>query len=144
MTTPAVRLSEVFKAYGEVPAACSVDVALAPAEIVTVIGPSGCGKSTLLRLIAGLERPDSGCIEVAGETMADERRFVPPEKRRVGLVFQDNALFPHLDVARNVGFGLAGWSPRPGETAGAAATSAQPSRAASSTWRTSRPGARCA
>lgn len=110
MTTPAVRLAEVFKAYGDVPAACAVDVALAPAEIVTVIGPSGCGKSTLLRLIAGLERPDSGCIEVAGERMADERRFVPPEKRRVGLVFQDNALFPHLDVARNVGFGLAGWS----------------------------------
>lgn len=110
MTTPAVRLTGVDKSYGHVPAAQAVDLSLAPAEIVTVIGPSGCGKSTLLRLIAGLERPDAGCVQVAGETLADHRRFVQPEKRRVGLVFQDNALFPHLDVARNVGFGLTGWS----------------------------------
>ncbi|UAL28509.1 ABC transporter ATP-binding protein [Nocardioides rotundus] len=107
MTTPAVRLVGVRKAYGEAVAAREVDLDIAPAEIVTVIGPSGCGKSTLLRLIAGLERPDGGAVEVAGETMAEAGRFVPPERRRVGLVFQDNALFPHLDVARNVGFGLA-------------------------------------
>src|SRR5262245_17886826 len=76
--------------------------------MLTVIGPSGCGKSTALRLVAGLERPDAGRILVAGEEVAGPRCFVNPEKRRVGLVFQDHALFPHLTVARNVQFGLHG------------------------------------
>ena len=77
-----------------------------PGELVTLIGPSGCGKSTVLRLLAGLERPDSGSVMLAGTEVAGPRRFVAPERRRVGLVFQDHALFPHLTVARNVGFGL--------------------------------------
>ena len=72
--------------------------AAAPGELLTVIGPSGCGKSTLLRLVAGLERPDTGTIRIDGEEQAGGR-WVPPERRRVGLVFQDHALFPHLDVA---------------------------------------------
>ena len=71
-----------------------------------LLGPSGCGKTTLLRLLSGLDRPDTGMIEVGGRLLTSPTVFVPPEERRVGMVFQDWALFPHLDVARNVGFGL--------------------------------------
>ena len=72
----------------------------------TLLGPSGCGKTTTLRLVAGLERPDDGTVRIAGEDVAARRCWVPPERRRVGLVFQDHALFPHRDVAANVAFGL--------------------------------------
>ncbi len=75
-------------------------------EFLALLGPSGCGKSTLLRLIAGLETPDRGTIEVGGRIVSDPRIFVPPEKRRVGIVFQDYALFPHLDVTSNIAYGL--------------------------------------
>ncbi|MAL80172.1 MAG: ABC transporter ATP-binding protein [Sneathiella sp.] len=75
-------------------------------RLVCLLGPSGCGKSTTLRLAAGLERPYAGRIHIAGEVMADERVFIGPENRRVGLVFQDYALFPHLTVLDNVAFGL--------------------------------------
>ncbi len=81
------------------------------ASSVTVLfGPSGCGKTTMLRCLAGLERPEEGVIRFGGETWFDaERRvFVPPRKRGVGLLFQDYALFPHLSVAANVGYGLKG------------------------------------
>ena len=74
--------------------------------ILALLGPSGCGKTTTLRLIAGFEKLDSGRIEVAGQVVDDGRRHVPPEKRRVGMVFQDYAIFPHLNVADNVSFGL--------------------------------------
>jgi iron(III) transport system ATP-binding protein len=84
----------------------ALDFSIPAGELVTVIGPSGCGKSTTLRLAAGLERPDKGTIWVAGDVVADKRRFVEPERRRVGLVFQDYALFPHMTVAQNVEFGL--------------------------------------
>ncbi|OUM98534.1 MAG: ABC transporter [Paenibacillaceae bacterium ZCTH02-B3] len=75
-------------------------------EILGVLGPSGSGKSTLLRLIAGLEVPAAGAIDIAGKRVVDDVTFVPPEKRGVGMVFQDYALFPHLTVEQNVGFGL--------------------------------------
>ncbi len=104
--TDAVRITDVDKSYGRVSAARSLSLAVAPGEVVTVVGPSGCGKSTLLRLVAGLERPDSGRIEIAGRVVSGEGHWQHPEHRRVGLVFQDHALFPHLDVADNVGFGL--------------------------------------
>ncbi|WP_323959165.1 ATP-binding cassette domain-containing protein [Arthrobacter sp. JZ12] len=103
---PALQLAGVSRRYGKVQAATSLDLTVAPGELVTLIGPSGCGKSTLLRLIAGLERPDAGTITIAGEIVADRRCFQEPEHRRVGLVFQDHALFPNLTVARNVAFGL--------------------------------------
>jgi iron(III) transport system ATP-binding protein len=108
MTVPALVLDNVSKSYGDVVAARALGLSIPAGEIVTLIGPSGCGKSTVLRLIAGLERPDEGCIHIAGEVVAQRGTFRPPEKRRVGLVFQDHALFPHLTVARNVGFGLHG------------------------------------
>ena len=74
--------------------------------MVALLGPSGCGKTTLLRTIAGFERPDAGTIEIGGRPVAGAGAWLPPEARRVGMVFQDYALFPHLTVAENVGFGL--------------------------------------
>lgn len=102
----ALAFEDVTKHYGRSVGVNGLDLAIPAGELVTLIGPSGCGKSTTLRLAAGLERPDSGVIRVAGEVVADGRRFVDPERRRVGLVFQDYALFPHMTVAGNVEFGL--------------------------------------
>ena len=104
----ALQLSGVDKRYGQVHAVRSLDLEVAAGEVLTIIGPSGCGKSTLLRLVAGLEHPDAGRVLVGGEVVAEGRSWRPPEHRRVGMVFQDHALFPHLDVRRNVAFGLDG------------------------------------
>lgn len=90
------------------PAVNNVSFALENGEILALVGPSGCGKTTTLRLIAGLERPDCGSITINGTLAASETCFLPPEKRGVGLVFQDHALFPHLTVFDNVAFGLKG------------------------------------
>ena len=86
-----------------------VDVAVDAGATLALLGPSGCGKTTLLRVIAGLEVPEQGTVVVGDRTLTGTGTFVPPERRRIGMVFQDWALFPHLSVARNVGFGL----PRP-------------------------------
>jgi iron(III) transport system ATP-binding protein len=99
-------LDGVSKSYRQVAAARELQLVAEPGELVTVIGPSGCGKSTLLRLVAGLDRPDAGSIRIEDEEVAGPRAWVQPERRRVGLVFQDHALFPHLDVTRNIAFGL--------------------------------------
>ncbi|WP_105618841.1 ABC transporter ATP-binding protein [Vallitalea okinawensis] len=77
-------------------------------KIASLLGPSGCGKSTLLRLISGLEEPKRGSIVINNETVVDERTYIPPEKRNVGMVFQDYALFPHMTVGQNIVFGLDG------------------------------------
>jgi iron(III) transport system ATP-binding protein len=79
---------------------------LAAGEIGVLIGPSGCGKTTLLRAVAGLEKASAGSIQLAGDVVSSPQVHLPAESRRVGMVFQDYALFPHLDVAHNVGFGL--------------------------------------
>ena len=76
------------------------------AEKVSILGPSGSGKSTLLRLIAGLETPHSGTISIQGKIVSDTDLMVAPEKRNLGLVVQEKALFPHLTVAKNIGFGI--------------------------------------
>ncbi|MGM0563492.1 MAG: ABC transporter ATP-binding protein [Pseudomonadota bacterium] len=85
-----------------------VSLDLAQGEIGCLLGPSGCGKTTLLRCIAGFEQPLAGRITLGGQAVADHRHTVPVERRHVGMVFQDFALFPHLSVADNIGFGLKG------------------------------------
>ena len=102
----AVCLSGVSRGYDTVAAVRDLDLEVGRGEILALLGPSGCGKTTTLRLIAGFETPDSGTVEVGGRIVAGAGTSVPPEKRRVGMVFQDYALFPHLSVAQNVAYGL--------------------------------------
>ncbi|SFZ83033.1 iron(III) transport system ATP-binding protein [Devosia enhydra] len=95
------------KSFGKTPVLRGVDLAIADGEFLALLGPSGCGKTTLLRLIAGLERLGSGEIRIDGEVMEGPGRFVDPEDRHLGMVFQSYALWPHMSVRRNVEFGLA-------------------------------------
>src|ERR687893_1587197 len=101
-----VCVHRAAKRFGAVQAVRDADLCVERAELVALLGPSGCGKTTLLRLVAGFERPDAGEIRLDDRTVAGARTWVPPERRRVGMVFQDYALFPHLTIAENVGFGL--------------------------------------
>ena len=96
----------VSLAYGTIEAVRDVSFDLKPGEIACLLGPSGCGKTTLLRIAAGVERPLNGSILLAGEEVAGPRIFIPPEKRGIGLMFQDYALFPHLSNIDNVAYGL--------------------------------------
>ena len=84
----------------------NISLTVNKAEKVSILGPSGSGKSTLLRLIAGLEKPYSGTITIQGKIASDQNHMVAPEKRNVGLVVQNKALFPHLTVEKNIGFGI--------------------------------------
>ena len=88
------------------PAVLNASLGLRAGDIGVLIGPSGCGKTTLLRAVAGLERVAAGAIRLSGHTVSDASHHVPAERRRIGMVFQDYALFPHMDVARNLAFGL--------------------------------------
>jgi iron(III) transport system ATP-binding protein len=97
----------VAKRFGATQAVAGTDFCAERGELVALLGPSGCGKTTLLRLIAGFERPDAGEIRLEERPVADDVVWVAPERRSVGMVFQDYALFPHLTVAENVGFGVA-------------------------------------
>ncbi|MDQ3699434.1 MAG: ABC transporter ATP-binding protein, partial [Chloroflexota bacterium] len=97
---------DVTHVYGAQRALDGVSLTVARGEVLCLLGPSGCGKSTLLRLAAGLEPLQTGRVVIAGRTVADARRALPPEARDVGMVFQDYALFPHLTVLENVAFGL--------------------------------------
>ncbi|HET9461086.1 MAG TPA: ABC transporter ATP-binding protein [Gaiellaceae bacterium] len=101
-----IRLKGATKHFGDARAVNDASLCVDRGEVVALLGPSGCGKTTLLRLIAGFERPDAGAVEVDGRTVAGRGAWTPPERRRVGMVFQDYALFPHLTVTANVGFGL--------------------------------------
>ncbi|MCC6627883.1 MAG: ABC transporter ATP-binding protein [Chloroflexi bacterium] len=101
-----MRCTGLVKRFGAITAVNGVDLTLARGQFLALLGPSGCGKTTVLRLIAGFETPDAGAIEIAGQRVAGPGFSQPPERRRVGMVFQDYALFPHLDVARNIAFGL--------------------------------------
>ncbi len=106
MTETILSLANVEKRYGSVLAAVDVTFDVRPGELLVLLGPSGCGKSTLLRLISGLEAPDHGRITSNGRVLSDTGLLVPPEQRHISLVFQDNALFPHMTVRDNVSFGL--------------------------------------
>lgn len=103
--TVALACKNVTKWYESRCVVENVSLTAQEGQLVTLLGPSGCGKTTTLRLIAGFERPDNGEITLKGRVVAGGD-FVPAEKRRVGMVFQDYALFPHLSVAENVAFGL--------------------------------------
>ena len=102
MGVPAVRLDGLRRTYGGVVAVESVDLEVADGEFFTLLGPSGSGKTTTLRMIAGFERPDAGTVWLGGEDITHQ----PPYARDVNTVFQDYALFPHMTVAENVGYGL--------------------------------------
>ncbi|HEX6401060.1 MAG TPA: ATP-binding cassette domain-containing protein, partial [Actinomycetota bacterium] len=97
-----LRLEGLAKRFGDVAAVDGVDLELPPGQLISVLGPSGCGKTTMLRMIAGLERPTEGRIFLDGEDVTDR----PAHTRDIGMVFQSLALFPHLNVAGNVGYGM--------------------------------------
>jgi iron(III) transport system ATP-binding protein len=103
---PMIRIESASKRFGETLAVDHASLIVERGEFLALLGPSGCGKTTLLRLVAGFEEPDTGTIEIAGAPVAGDRAWVSPDRRQVGMVFQDYALFPHLTVAANVGFGL--------------------------------------
>ncbi|MDQ4057618.1 MAG: ABC transporter ATP-binding protein [Actinomycetota bacterium] len=104
--TEPVTVRSLDKSFGDTQVLRGVDLEIPAGSIVSLLGPSGCGKTTLLRSIAGLERPDSGQVSIGDRVVSGVGSFVAPEHRRVGMVFQDWALFPHLSVERNVAFGL--------------------------------------
>ena len=105
----AIRCKNVTKRFGSVLAVDQVDLTVAPGEFLGLLGPSGCGKTTFLRLIAGFEVPDTGTIEIGDVCVVSPKRWILPERRRVGMVFQDYALFPHMTVAENVAYGVKKW-----------------------------------
>jgi iron(III) transport system ATP-binding protein len=101
-----LHLKKVFKSFEKgKPAVSGITIDIQKGEFLSLLGPSGCGKTTILRMIAGLEVPSSGIIEI-DETVVAGTAWVPPEKRGIGLVFQDYALFPHMSVFKNIAFGL--------------------------------------
>jgi len=106
--SPILCLEGISKKYSRqgIPAVNQVSLTLPEGHLLSLLGPSGCGKTTLLRLIAGFEQLLQGQITIAGKVVANQIVYLPPEKRDVGMVFQDYALFPHLNVAQNIAFGL--------------------------------------
>jgi iron(III) transport system ATP-binding protein len=103
-----LQCHQLTKSFDALPVVRGIDLSITQGEFVTLLGPSGCGKTTTLRLFAGFETPDAGWIAVNGRTVAGRGEFVQPEDRHIGMVFQDYALFPHLNVHENIAFGLKG------------------------------------
>src|SRR3982751_895003 len=99
---PLLSLKDISRSFGSTRAVADVSLDVVQGEFFGLLGPSGCGKTTTLRMIAGLEKPDSGSIEFQGADITN----LPPERRGFGMVFQNYALFPHLNVFENVAFGL--------------------------------------
>ena len=108
MTLPRLAARHLVKTFAGRRVVDDVSLTVMPGQVTCLLGPSGCGKSTTLRIIAGVDMQDSGTIHVDGQLICDTVDRVPPEGRSIGLMFQDFALFPHLTVAQNVGFGLRG------------------------------------
>lgn len=105
MTAPAIEAVQIKKLFGPTPAVHEASIVVPAGSLVALLGPSGSGKTTMLRVIAGFEQPDAGTVSIGGRTVAGDGAWVEPDERRVGMVFQDGALFPHLTVAGNIAFG---------------------------------------
>ncbi|GLQ34753.1 spermidine/putrescine ABC transporter ATPase [Amylibacter marinus] len=103
-----LELRQISRSFDRRRVVDELSLTLNAGEVTCLLGPSGCGKSTTLRIAAGVDQQDAGAVYVAGGCVSDATHHLPPEKRGIGLMFQDFALFPHLDVAQNVGFGLTG------------------------------------
>ena len=103
-----LQTENLTKRYDDVAAVEDITLTAKAGEFLTILGPSGGGKTTVLRLLAGFEHPGAGRIQIGDTVVADDHHFMPPEKRKVGMVFQDYALFPHVNVAGNIAFGLRG------------------------------------
>lgn len=108
MTTPVISLRSAQVRFGDKTAIDDFSLDVDYGSLVALVGPSGCGKTTVLRAIAGFEPLTSGSVSIRGTTVSGDGAMVPPERRRVGMVFQDFALFPHISVAENVGYGVSG------------------------------------
>ena len=101
-----IVLESLGKKFGNVTAVENVDLHIKDGEIISILGPSGCGKTTILRLIAGLETPSTGKIYIDGEPVSSPTGIKPPEKRNLGMVFQNYAIWPHMNVFQNVAYPL--------------------------------------
>jgi iron(III) transport system ATP-binding protein len=106
MNLVALQCSNLTKKFDGLSAVQNLNLDVFSGEVLAILGPSGCGKTTFLRLLAGFDEPDEGRISIYDEVVSGDGKFVPPEKRSVGFVFQEHALFPHLNVIENVSFGL--------------------------------------
>lgn len=106
MSAPRLDIRNLSKAFAGRKVVDDVSLSVMPGQVTCLLGPSGCGKSTTLRMIAGVDRPDAGSVKVDSQVVCDAGMSLPPEARAIGLMFQDFALFPHLTVRQNVGFGL--------------------------------------
>jgi len=108
MTDPLISVEAVSVSFGDTVALDGFSLDVPTGSLLALVGPSGCGKTTALRVIAGFQHPDSGSVNIRNSVVVGDGKNVPPEKRNVGMVFQDYALFPHVSVAENVGYGVRG------------------------------------
>lgn len=106
MTNPILHLQDISLSYGPNKVIKNIDLQLQEGEIGCLLGSSGCGKTTLLRSIVGFEKPDQGLIKIRNCIVSDKSTYMAPEQRKIGMIFQDFALFPHLSVKKNIAFGL--------------------------------------
>ena len=106
MSNPIIKCDNLCKKFGTTPAVCGATLEVFQGHLLALLGPSGCGKTTVLRMIAGLEEPSSGTIEINGECVFSPSTNIAPEKRHVGMVFQEYALFPHMTVEENIRYGI--------------------------------------